>query len=221
MAVFASSCRLSQLAPIQIEYESENFSLPVKVDTLNTSYTLNQNMILYFLSSQGEVSATNYSTQNMPNNIDLPISITANFNQFYNNVIHKVFASHPDIIRKEYAWPMSACKPCTSTPLSIDELQKLGVFWYKLPKPGRMGLVAPFSAVYVTRLYMQYSPEYHLSNLVDNMQFKETTDKIRYQTYFNIKHQISMAQSKCGEQYYSEMQKVETKENENLYILIH
>ncbi|MEI6187645.1 MAG: hypothetical protein WCP46_03975 [Alphaproteobacteria bacterium] len=124
--------------------------------------------------------------------------------------MYKLFASHPDIIRKEYSWPMNVCKPCTSTPLTIEELQELGAFWYSPSEP---------KLPYITRLHTHYSPEYSQYSLADSIEFKETTKRLRYQTYFNLKHPMAMMQSKCGDQYYEEIQKAKAKEDKNFYML--
>jgi hypothetical protein len=210
---------VSQLAPIQIEYESEHFSIPIKIGTLNSPTGRNQDMLLFILSNEGEVSPENYKVKNMPGDVDLPISVVGQFDNFYNKFVHKIFAAHPDIIRKEYAWPINACKPCTSSPISISDLQKLGVFWYHLPEAGKVGLVAPFSAIYVTRFHTQYNPEYGEYTLANNIIFKETNNREEYQTFFNIKHPLASTQSSCKDKYYTELKKAEEQQNKNLNLL--
>lgn len=202
--------KVTQLAPVQIEYESKNFLLPIRVGSLNAPNSMNQDMTVYILSNLGEVLPVNYKINETPNNIDLPISTIGNFNQFYSHLMYKLFASHPDIIRKEYSWPMNVCKPCTSTSLTIEELQELGAFWYSPSEP---------KLPYITRLHTHYSPEYSQYSLADSIEFKETTKRLRYQTYFNLKHPMAMMQSKCGDQYYEEIKKAKAKEDKNFHML--
>ncbi len=199
-----------QLAPIQIEYESENFLLPIRIGGLNAPKSINQDMTIYIFSNQGEVLPSNYKVNETPYNIDLPISTIGNFNQFYSNLMYKLFALHPDIIRKEYSWPINACEPCTSTPLTNNELQELGVFWYSLNEP---------KLPYITRLHTHYSQEYSQYSLADSIEFQETSKQLKYQTYFNLKHPIDMVQSKCGDRYYTEIQKAKAKEGKNFGML--
>jgi len=198
--------KVTQLAPVQIVYESESFLLPIRIGSLNAPNSKNQDMTIYILSSLGEVLPTNYKVNDTPTNVNLPISTIDNFNQFYDNLMHKLFASHPDIIRKEYSWPINTCKPCTSTPLTKGELQKLGVFWYSSNSP---------ELPYVTRLHTHYSPEYSQYSLADNMKFEETTKRFKYQTYFNLRYHITMTQSKCKDRYYKEVQKAKAEEDKN------
>lgn len=212
------------LKPIQIEYDeneeeydsygSDILSLPT-IGSLNSSGNQKHNMLLFALSSQGEILSHNYQTKDMPGNIDLPVTSISEFTKFYTDFTDKIFDAHPGIIRKEYSWPMGACKPCTSEPLSIDELSKLGTFWYHLPEEGKFGLVAPFSAIYVTRLHAQYD----YSNIIDNLTLKESTEKDKYQTYFNIKKPIPADQSKCGNKYASELKKAEEQQNKNFRLI--
>jgi len=200
------------LKPIQIEYESDQFSLPVNIGSLNAPQNQKHDMLLFTLSNQGEVLTTNYETKNMPGNFDLPVTSINEFTKFYDKFMNKIFKVHPNIIRKEYSWPMGACKPCTSAPLSIDELSTLGTFWYHLPKEGRMGLVAPFSAIYVTRLHTQYGYD----TFENDLTLEEGNAKNKYQTYFNIKHPIPENQSKCGDEYAIELKKAQEQQKKNL-----
>ncbi len=212
------------LKPVQIEYDeneeeydgygSDILSLPT-IGSLNSPENQKHNMLLFALSSQGEILSHNYQTKDMPGNIDLPVTSISEFTKFYTDFTNKIFDAHPGIIRKEYSWPMGACKPCTSEPLSIDELSKLGTFWYHLPEKGKFGLVAPFSAIYVTRLHAQYD----YSNVMDNLTLKESAEKDKYQTYFNIKNPIQADQSKCGSKYTSELKKAEEQQNKNFQLL--
>ena len=202
------------LQPIQIEYESNQLSLPVNIGSLNAPENQKHDMLLFTLSNQGEMLTTNYETKNMPGNLDLPVTSINEFTKFYDEFMNKIFKVHPNIIRKEYSWPMGACKPCTSAPLSIDELSTLGTFWYHLPKEGRMGLVAPFSAIYVTRLHTQYA----YNTFKNDLTLEEDNERKKYQTYFNIKHPIPADQSKCGNKYTIELKKAQEQQNKNLQL---
>ena len=202
------------LQPVQIEYESEQLSLPVNIGALNAPQNQKHDMLLFTLSSHGEILTTNYQTKIMPGNLDLPAISINEFTKFYDAFMNKVFVVHPEIIRKEYSWPMGACKPCTSTPLSIDELSTLGTFWYHLPKEGRIGLVEPFSAIYVTRLHTQYTYD----TFENDLTFEEDSEKNKYQTYFNIKHPVPADKSKCGDKYSSELNKEQEQQNKNLQL---
>ena len=52
------------LQPIQIEYESNQLSLPVNIGSLNAPENQKHDMLLFTLSNQGEMLTTNYETKN-------------------------------------------------------------------------------------------------------------------------------------------------------------
>jgi hypothetical protein len=47
------------------------------------------------------------------------------------------------------------------------------------------------------------------------MKFEETNKQFKYQTYFNLRYPITMAQSKCKDSYYKEVQKAKAEEDKN------
>lgn len=202
--------------PMQIKYDSKKFVIPAKIGALNLKAQEMQNMTMIFLSSEGEVASQNIKEKDMPVNIDLPTVVLSDFDKVYGEMSAKIFKAHPEVIRREYAWPINACKPCTSAPLSVDDLIALGVSWYHLPEEGMAGLVNPSAAIYVTRLQTRYD----LNQTADNIVFAETNDRPEYQAYFNIKNPIAPEKSSCKGDYEKLLKDVEQHQNEHLNDLI-
>ena len=209
----------TQLMPVQISYESDSFTVPFKIGALNAPSDQAQAFTLYSLSSHGEVLPQNFKIKDMPVNIDLPAKTVSEFDSFYGKLSHNIFTAHPEIMRKEYAWPMGSCKPCTTKPLSVADLSSLGTFWYQLPKDGRIGLVAPFAAIYITRFHAQYTVS-DAGILPEILELQESAERPKYQTFYNIRYPIAADLSACKGNFAAELARAERKENDSFDMLV-
>jgi len=99
------------LRPIAVAYESPKFMLPIRLGTVNANG--DQDLFVYTLTRNGKVETTNYRTQKIPSDKELPIFIKDDFGDFYKDMYatsarreggHGVFM--------EYAWDMNWCDPC-------------------------------------------------------------------------------------------------------------
>ena len=192
----------TMLRPLQFAFESERFMLPIRLGMVNAKGP--QDLIVYALTRKGRVESSNYRTQPMPANMDLPPLIKNDFKGFY-KTLFDAQAKKEDYktVFTEYFWDMGWCDPCAADPLSQDELRKAGVFWLPKPNdaqpitpgtpsglgspatrimpPSRGGVAQP---VMLTRLHVRYTPE----TFPEDLMFTETADRANFQTRYVMRH---------------------------------
>lgn len=181
------------LRPIQVAYESKKFMLPIRLGTVNASGP--QELFIFTLTKDGRVELTNYITSRIPTDLNIPLFIRKEFNQFY----RAMFDEH---IRKEgmksivleYAWDMGWCDPCASDPMTAEELRELGVFWVEsflnvsssksIANNNMSRFPTPITDVFVTRMHVRYD----LEHFPDDIMFNETKDKSNFQGRYVLNH---------------------------------
>lgn len=175
----------NHLEPIQISFPSRQIELPLFDNSMtNPNHSLN----LIFLSEHGEIIPENIQFKYLPTDIVVDLNVLNNTNKFLMNLLNKNTLQE---LTMTYSWPMLSCKPCVSPLPTIEQLKELGVSWYKLPVQGRYGLVAPFSAIYVTSYYFN-------GQLNNNIIFQETINKNNFQALYKVYQPIDSDLSKCG-----------------------
>jgi hypothetical protein len=170
------------LRPLQIAYESPKFMLPIRLGMVNAD--TQQELFVYALTRKGRIETTNYRTVKMPSDMDLPVYLKqpGEFAKFYQAMFRKqVENGRGTAVFVEYAWDLRWCDPCAASPLSNDELRRLGVFWAPVVNAGR-GLQAP--DVFVTRLHVSYDKAHFPEDLV----FQETGDRTNFQGRYVLRH---------------------------------
>ena len=180
------------LRPIAVAYESPKFMLPIRLGTVNAKGS--QDLFVYTLTKGGKVETTNYRTQKIPSDKELPVFIKDNFGDFYKDM-YKTTADREGGhgVFMEYAWDMNWCDPCAADPLSNDELKELGVFWLdegredQLSPMPRQKIRRPMPKaknVYVTRLHVRYDA----ASFPEDLKFKTTGDKQNFQGRYILRH---------------------------------
>lgn len=169
----------SSLRPLQFEFDSAKFMLPMRLGMLNANGP--QDLIIYALSKNGRVESTNYRTVKLPANMNLPPFLKQGgaFTDFYRAMFdQQARREGMKAVFTEYFWDMAWCDPCAADPLSPEELRTAGVRWVA---PAR-GRIAPSGAqpVMLTRLHVRYTPETFPEDLV----FHETGDRQNFQTRY-------------------------------------
>ena len=115
------------LSPLQIAFESDNFMLPIRLGAINADGA--QELFIFMLTKNGRVETANYQTRKLPSNVDIPLFVKNEFGDFYRAMFdHQVHTDQMRHVYLEYAWDMGWCDPCAADPLSVAELQELGVF---------------------------------------------------------------------------------------------
>jgi hypothetical protein len=210
---------LSYLRPLQFAFSSPKFMLPIRLGMLNAQGP--QDLLVYALTKDGRVETTNYRTQKLPSDVDLPASVREEFPVFYKDMFdHQVKLSEMSTVFTEYAWNMGWCDPCAAEPLTQEELRKLGVFWLDNPQqsvPMRGRMIVPGSGpvpVMITRLHVRYSADTFPEDLV----FQETQDTENYQARYVLHRPWQGSPETCpaAKTYFEELKHRRQKEAQNL-----
>ncbi|MEL6979166.1 MAG: DUF2330 domain-containing protein [Pseudomonadota bacterium] len=167
------------LRPLQISFESEKYMLPIRLGTVNAKGK--QDLLLFALSRKGRVETANYPTRKIPSDLTIPLFVQEEFGAFYK----AMFQTASDraggrAVFTEYAWDMNWCDPCAADPLTVSELQGLGVFWLDPNAPNKGGAVD----VYVTRLHVSYDGE----SFPEDLRLMATGDRRNFQARFITRH---------------------------------
>jgi hypothetical protein len=176
----------SFLRPIQIAYQSPKFMLPIRLGMLNAKGE--QDLVAYILSSKGQVEVSNYRTVKVPTGNEIPEFVKEDFGKFYKSTFQRAYEQeNKKVAFLEYAWDVSNCDPCSTTPPTPEELRKAGVFWDNesndinvLPRRGRF----PQSNTFITRLHVRYSRAQFAEDLV----FQETSNRDNFQGRYVMRH---------------------------------
>ena len=204
---------LQVLNPIQITFNSNRFMLPLRLGMANAIGS--QDMIVYAFSSKGRIEAANYRTTKIPSNMDIPLFVQNDFNDFYVSMFDKSWVREGKrTVFLEYSWDVSPsnfvkCDPCVGEPPVVTDLKEAGVNW--LGKKNNWGV--PEGSVYFTRLHVRYSRDKFPQDLF----FQETPNKEnfqgRYVTYHPVQDKIDCDQATS---YYQTVYKRRLKELQNL-----
>ncbi|NNC83723.1 MAG: DUF2330 domain-containing protein, partial [Flavobacteriales bacterium] len=146
------------LRPLQIEYRSDRFMLPIRLGMANADGE--QDMIVYAFTRQGRIECTNYRTVKIPTDRNIPkfVKDKGRFGEFYKDL----FAMAHDregrnSVFLEYAWNVTPnfgmkCDPCVGPPPMYQEFVDAGADWVD---PNN----AWSSSIFFTRLHVRYSRE--------------------------------------------------------------
>ncbi|HEY2104288.1 MAG TPA: DUF2330 domain-containing protein, partial [Candidatus Binataceae bacterium] len=191
---------LNYLRPLQFAFTSPKFMLPIRLGMLNAQGP--QDLVVYALTQNGRVETTNYRTQKLPTDIDVPGLVRNEFPTFYKDMFdHQVKLSAMSTVFTEYAWNMGWCDPCAAEPLTREELHKLGVFWLNDTNPAIGGVPRPMFMpaqgavpVIITRLHVRYSADTFPEDLV----FQETSDTDNYQARYVLHRPWQGSPNECA-----------------------
>jgi hypothetical protein len=200
-----------ELRPIQIEFESPKFMLPIRLGMANANG--DQDMIVYAFSKTGRVECTNYRTVKIPTDRKVPLNVESRFGKFYKALFDRTWARQKDAVFLEYAWNVTPtwggmkCDPCVGPPPLTAELSQAGVNW------SSSGVGAP---VYFTRLHVRYGRSYFPQDLV----FQETPNRENFQGRYILTHPAQGELScKEGQDYILKLIRTRQREVQNLSAL--
>jgi len=177
------------LAPLQFSFKTEKFMLPIRLGMVNARGP--QDLVLWVLTKNGRVEATNYRTVKLPANMELPTYIKADKEHAFAPFYRALFDEQSKregyrVVFTEYFWDMSWCDPCAANPLSAQELKNLGADW--VAGDTRQG-----AKVMLTRLHVRYTPE----TFPEDLAFQETSDRQNYQARYVLRHAAKVAPDAC------------------------
>ena len=212
------SSGFSSLRPLQFAFESSRFMLPIRLGMLNADGP--QDLLIYFLTKQYRVEATNYRTPKIPSDKEIPVYVKQEFKQFYTDLfLTATNQENRRAVFTEYAWNMGWCDPCAAEPLSAQELETLGVWWLSHAQTSSIPGFAPPQRggggmpVFVTRLHARYDAQH----FPEDLKFKITADNTNFQGRYILRHPWKGKVScQAGEQYLKQLAKRQQTEAQTL-----
>jgi len=114
----------AMLSPLRFHYDSETFSLPVRLGLLNSAGT--QDLIVHILARGKRYEVANYPNVTIPTNYDVAESARDQFGAFYAALFDRTLSATPGAVVTEYAWDASSCDPCPTPALEPASIATLG-----------------------------------------------------------------------------------------------
>ena len=115
------------LSPLRFHYDSEDFSLPIRLGMANSSGK--QDLIVNVISPDKRYEVANYKNVFIPTNFDVKDSVRDRFGEFYAALFDETVKATPRAVVTEYAWSARTgyhCDPCPAQDVSASDLMTLG-----------------------------------------------------------------------------------------------
>jgi len=144
---------MATLSPLRFHYDTEAFSLPVRLGLLNSSGT--QDLIVHILARGQRYEVANYKNVVIPTNLDVNDAAKSRFGSFYAALFDRTLKEHPRAVVTEYAWGAMTCDPCPASPLADEDLAAFGASVLPLQDQAA-GLNGSFV---LTRLHARYTKD--------------------------------------------------------------
>jgi hypothetical protein len=121
------------LSPLRFHYDSEEFSLPIRLGMANSSGK--QDLIVNIIAKDKRYEVANYKNVVIPTNFDVKASVKGRFGEFYAALFDKTVEQNPGAVITEYAWtshvkPVGVygvdCDPCPPEPPIDGDMVTLG-----------------------------------------------------------------------------------------------
>ncbi|RLB52884.1 MAG: hypothetical protein DRJ42_13570 [Deltaproteobacteria bacterium] len=113
------------LSPLRFHYDTDEFSLPVRLGLLNSNGT--QDLIVHILAPDQRYEVANYPNAFIPTNVRVRNRVRRHFGRFYAALFDKTVRQNPGAVITEYSWQATSCDPCPTQPLSSTELTLFGL----------------------------------------------------------------------------------------------
>ncbi len=165
------------LSPLQFSYDSEVFSLPIRIGTAASKGV--QDLIVYAVTdfADGMVGISNYDEMSFEDECMLDSTFDTDFGgdlgAYYLDQFESAYFAEPGADwMTEYAWGNGHCDPCTGEEPDEQKLSNLG-FNYELMEYG----------YFITRLHLRYTPEEATQDPVFYMTGRTDQEQMRYIDY--------------------------------------
>lgn len=199
------------LRPLQIEFESDKFMLPIRLGMANADGA--QDMVVYAFTKTGRIETANYRTTKIPTDRNIPLFVKQDFGDFYVDAFGKSYGREgKNSVFLEYAWNVSPqwtgakCDPCVGQPPIFEDFQQSGANW-----AGQGG-----STVFFTRLHVRYTRD----KFPQDLQFIETPNKEHFQGRYILTHPAPSAfDCEAGQSYLHDLQNLRKREVDELVAL--
>jgi hypothetical protein len=147
---------MATLSPLRFYYDSEEFSLPIRLGLVNSSGA--QDLLVHILAKDKRYEVANYPNVAVPTNLEVSDATRTQFPAFYASLFDRVLAKNPKAVVTEYAWQAGSCDPCPTPPMDFDSLAQLGAD--VLPSlDGRANPSQLAGSFVLTRLHARYTKE--------------------------------------------------------------
>jgi hypothetical protein len=208
----------SNLRPLQIQFDSPKFMLPIRLGMANANGT--QDLTIYGFTRRGRMEVSNYRTTKLPTDREIPefVQHQGLFGSFYTSLFDKAWRSEGrNSVMLEYAWDISGsqpvkCDPCPAPLVSFRELREAGVWWIE----GNSWGDGYTGELFVTRLHARYSRD----KFPQDLQFIATPNRQQFQGRYVVRHPAS-GPFDCeeGRQYQADLKRRKRLEVEELVAL--
>jgi hypothetical protein len=176
----------STLRPIQIQFTSPKFMLPIRLGMANAESA--QDLLVYAFTRNGRVETSNYRTTKLPTDRDIPEFVMTHgiFGDFYKSVFERSWRNEGrNSVVLEYAWDISGqqsvkCDPCPTPLVTFAELREAGVWWIN-SDPWGSGYSGD---LFVTRLHARYTRD----KFPQDLQFIVSPNKQQFQGRYAVHH---------------------------------
>jgi len=161
----------SFLEPLQFSYESEAFSLPIRLGTINSPGV--QDVVIYVLSpwDGGRVGISNYPELEIEDECMVDVYGAGGVDAHYAGLFEDAWAAQAGAgWLLEYAWRPSGCDPCATTPPTPDELNEAG-------------FSGDTYEAFFSRIRMRYTPEAGTQDITLYQSGIKSFDQIRFIDY--------------------------------------
>jgi hypothetical protein len=157
------------LSPLRFHYDSDEFSLPIRLGMANSSGK--QDLIVNIISPNKRYEVANYKNVTVPTNFDVVPEVRDRFGEFYAALFDKTVESNPGAVVTEYAWEATPplypggqsyhCDPCPPVEVDDQDMLTLGadLIGGRIQKGGFV----------LTRLHARYGA----GDMKDDLRFRE------------------------------------------------
>jgi len=109
----------AMLSPLRFHYESETFTLPIRLGLINSNGT--QDLIVNILAND-RYEAANYANVTIPTNLAVDENAAGDFGAMYAALFDATLAKNPKSVVTEYSWMAGSCDPCPTPGFSLRKL---------------------------------------------------------------------------------------------------
>jgi hypothetical protein len=147
----------TMLSPLRFHYDSESFSLPVRLGLINAKDA--QDLVVHVLAKGQRYEVANYPNVTIPTNIDVSEGAKASFGSFYAALFDATLAKNKGAVVTEYSWAASTCDPCPGPALDPSDLLTLGADVLPGVSANDPSFMWSGGGFVVTRLHARYSKD--------------------------------------------------------------
>ncbi len=161
----------ANLRPLQLRYESDALTLPLRLGTVNSAGV--QDLLLYVVSDgdSGRVGIANYPEVEVQDECMIELGLLQehrDFGEFWQESFDEARQGHDRAAWiEEYSWSPAKCDPCSAAPLTDEEVRAVG-------------FEGEATEAFFTRLHLRFTP----SQIDQDLSFYRSGDTASSQVRF-------------------------------------